>query len=128
MIIPHDQKIHRGGEDSADSHHRMLVVSDGVGSWARRGVNPGLFSKELTRSILEEVVSSDDGAKKSAKELLAIGCQRASRIHQGTATVVVLRLLDDMRLESANLGDSGYALFHVDHEADTLEMYYRSNI
>lgn len=42
--------------------------------------------------------------------------------------MVVLRLLDDMRLESANLGDSGYALFHVDSESDTLEMYYRSHV
>ena len=119
MIIPHDQKKHRGGEDSADSHHRMLVISDGVGSWATRGINPGLFSRLLTRSILEEV-SSGAGSNKSAKELLAIGCNRAGLMHQGTATVVVLRLLDDMRLESANLGDSGYALFHVDSESGTL--------
>ena len=104
----------------------MLVVSDGVGGWAQRGINPGLFSRLLTRSILEEV-SSSAGSEKSAKELLALGCDSAG-LHLGTATVVVLRLLDDMRLESANLGDSGYALFHVDSDSDTLEMYYRSHV
>ena len=37
----------------------------------------------------------------------------------GTSTAVVLRLLNGMKIEGANLGDSGYALFHVD-EDDTL--------
>ena len=43
----------------------------------------------------------------------------------GTSTAVVIRLLDSMRMEGANLGDSGYALFHVD-EDDTLQMYFKS--
>ena len=53
MIIPHDTKLHRGGEDAADSSDTVLAVADGVGGWARSGVNPGLFSMELTRLAIE---------------------------------------------------------------------------
>ena len=53
MIIPHDDKKHRGGEDAADSCDTLLTVADGVGSWISRGVNPGLFSGDLTKRIVE---------------------------------------------------------------------------
>ena len=42
----------------------------------------------------------------------------------GSATVVALKLLEDFTMQTANLGDSGYALFHVMPD-DTLQMYYR---
>ena len=51
IIIPHDDKIHRGGEDSAHATDTMITVADGVGGWERHGVSPGLFSKLLTRTI-----------------------------------------------------------------------------
>lgn len=53
VIIPHDDKLYRGGEDSADSSETILAISDGVGGWAKSGVNPGLLSAEFTRSVLE---------------------------------------------------------------------------
>ena len=53
VIIPHDDKIHRGGEDAAASSDTVLTVADGVGGWALKGINPGLFSNELTSSIIE---------------------------------------------------------------------------
>ena len=53
VIIPHDEKKHRGGEDAADSNDYVLAVADGVGGWANRGVNPGLYSAELTRSVIQ---------------------------------------------------------------------------
>lgn len=51
VIIPHDDKISRGGEDSAHVCDTLITVADGVGGWARSGVNPGFFSKTLTRGI-----------------------------------------------------------------------------
>lgn len=38
--------------------------------------------------------------------------------------MVALKLLEDFTMQTANLGDSGYALFHVLPD-DTLQMYYR---
>jgi protein phosphatase PTC7 len=51
VIIPHDDKIHRGGEDSAHVCDTLITVADGVGGWANSGVDPGFFSKKLTRGI-----------------------------------------------------------------------------
>lgn len=53
-------------------------------------------------------------------------CLGASHAYKGTATVTVLRLIEKMRIDAANLGDSGYALFHVNAEDDTLEPYFIS--
>jgi len=71
VIIPHDDKLHRGGEDAADSSDNILVVADGVGGWADRGVNPGIFSGYLTRYLVDQ--SQDDPAMEP-KDLLIAAC------------------------------------------------------
>ena len=110
VIIPKDKSIEKGGEDSADSSDGMLAVADGVGGWASRGVDSGIFSREVTKTILNGW-NSDKSL--SAKELLLYGCNVATQLHTGSSTAVVLKLVDQMQLESANLGDSGFALFRV---------------
>jgi serine/threonine protein phosphatase PrpC len=58
--VPHDEKIHRGGEDSAHVCDTLITVADGVGGWERHGVNPGLFSKSLTRGIKDIHLSNPE--------------------------------------------------------------------
>ena len=77
VIIPHDDKIHRGGEDSADSTDTVLAVADGVGGWATKGINPGLFSAELTRSVIGNSIEFPD---MSAHELGFTACYAASTL------------------------------------------------
>ena len=43
--IPHDSKVDKGGEDAWVASSNLLVVADGVGGWANRGIDSGLFSK-----------------------------------------------------------------------------------
>ena len=45
----------------------MLAVADGVGDWAKKGIDPGLFSKELTKSVLEAHMNNEN---MTAKELV----------------------------------------------------------
>ena len=78
VIIPHDSKLTKGGEDSADSNDTLIVVSDGVGGGTAHGFNPGLFSKELTRSALE---SHEQDPKIIAVDLIASGCTQAGEKH-----------------------------------------------
>jgi len=52
IIIPHDEKKYRGGEDAAASNQYMLVVADGVGGWGQHGIDPGKFSKSLVKHVL----------------------------------------------------------------------------
>lgn len=93
-----------------------------MGGWALRGINPGLYSERLTTSILEFHEADHEW---TTKRLLFEGCKQAASEYEGTATVVTLKLLEGMEIQAANLGDSGYALFHV-MEDDTLQMYHRS--
>lgn len=33
-MIPHPEKVHKGGEDALFADKKILVVADGVGGWA----------------------------------------------------------------------------------------------
>ena len=37
----------RGGEDALYADKDLLIVSDGVGGWADRGINPGNWARAL---------------------------------------------------------------------------------
>lgn len=49
--IPHHSKRDKGGEDAWVANEKLLVVADGVGGWARHGIDSGLFSKQLVHNI-----------------------------------------------------------------------------
>lgn len=49
--IPHDDKVYKGGEDAWLAQNNLLVVADGVGSWAKKGIDSGLFSKQMVTDI-----------------------------------------------------------------------------
>ena len=49
--IPHNTKREKGGEDAWVASSNLLVVADGVGGWARHGIDAGLFSKQLVHNI-----------------------------------------------------------------------------
>ena len=48
-MIPHKDKAHKGGEDafSCSVDGLMFCLADGVGGWAKKGIDAGLYSKEL---------------------------------------------------------------------------------
>ena len=52
-IIPHPDKIEKGGEDALVVRKDLLSVADGVGGWADKGVDSGLYSKQLVKNIAE---------------------------------------------------------------------------
>jgi protein phosphatase PTC7 len=110
VIIPHDDKRHRGGEDAAAACDTMLVVADGVGGWASRGVDPGLYSKLLVKTIVE---LHEKGAKKSLVELVETANEMAAANHLGTATCTVLQLTAPDTVRTLNIGDSGYGIYRV---------------
>jgi protein phosphatase PTC7 len=122
IIIPHDDKKFRGGEDSASTSNHMLIVADGVGGWASKGINPGLYSSLLTKTILNKFLATlsskihmtiDDpkhNNKNYLTELVHESNHEAADKHLGSATCTVLRLLNSNLLETLNVGDSGYSI------------------
>jgi hypothetical protein len=50
--IPHHEKAYRGGEDAWICTESLIAVADGVGGWNRKGVDPGIFARELCSHVL----------------------------------------------------------------------------
>jgi len=46
-MIPHPEKVAKGGEDACYVDEGILIVADGVGGWASRGVDPAIYSNKL---------------------------------------------------------------------------------
>ncbi|KAG7370522.1 stage II sporulation protein E SpoIIE [Nitzschia inconspicua] len=126
VIIPHDAKKFRGGEDAAATTDQLLVVADGVGGWANRGVNPGLYSRLLTKTIVElfEQENRDSNNKNKKKNdnntplqnddflvnIVDKANHHAAEQHLGSATCTVVQLVGPNQLKTLNIGDSGYSI------------------
>ena len=137
VIIPHDSKLHRGGEDSATTSPNLLVVADGVGGWASRGVNPGLFSRMLTTRIVE-LFSDSETPPTTPQQLSQIIHQaniETGRQHLGSATCTAVMISSspsspsttttqatsskiEIEIQTLNIGDSGYSI-HRKHPNTT---------
>lgn len=46
-MIPHPEKIAKGGEDACFANEYILSAADGVGGWADSGVDPAIYSRKL---------------------------------------------------------------------------------
>jgi len=135
VVIPHDEKKFRGGEDGVSTNDHILVVADGVGGWANEGVNPGLYSRKLTTTIttkyaalmrhhndnnnnVNDNVNDNNNSNKNndinsmfdLKALVHEANHEAAAAHLGSATCTVVRLKDAHTLETLNIGDSGYSM------------------
>jgi protein phosphatase PTC7 len=131
VIIPHDQKKFRGGEDAAATSDRILVVADGVGGWANKGVNPGLYSRLLSKTIVElfEERSSQDGANNDDKflmELVHEANHHAADQHLGSATCTTVQLTGPNTLKTLNIGDSGYSIHRRRRDKDEWQVVFAS--
>ena len=108
VIIPHDEKKHRGGEDAAGASDTILVVADGVGGWAKHKVNPGLYSKLLTETIIQLAPKNQ-----SLLELVHEANWIAASKHLGSATCTVLKVSGKSTISALNIGDSGYSIHRI---------------
>ena len=45
-MLPHPDKLFKGGEDYLYQHPQMLIIADGVGGWSEYGIDPGQYSYE----------------------------------------------------------------------------------
>jgi len=69
VIIPKDPALKKGGigEDSADSADTIITVADGVGAWTKKGIDSGIFSRYVTKTIVEKHEQAPDT---NARDLL----------------------------------------------------------
>lgn len=108
VIIPHDEKKHRGGEDAAATSAQFLVVADGVGGWAKHDVNPGLYSRLLTTKVVE--LGTGILSKAPLQQIVHKANWMAADQHLGSATCTTLKLTGPNEITALNIGDSGYSI------------------
>ena len=114
-LMPHPEKAHKGGEDAAFGTPNAVGVADGVGGWASRGVDPGLYSKGLMRSAEKQALAKPAPHTPTPTELLRAAyddVEQQQVLGSTTAIVVTLESMakDKASIHVANLGDSGVML------------------
>ncbi|GAB2274276.1 hypothetical protein Dimus_009042 [Dionaea muscipula] len=105
-LIPHPNKVERGGEDAffvSSWKGGVIGVADGVSGWAERNVDPALFSRELVSNVSSFV--DDEEVSYDPQALLRKA--HAATVSVGSATVIVAMLERSGTLRIATVGDCG---------------------
>ncbi|KAF5732721.1 putative Phosphatase 2C 55 [Tripterygium wilfordii] len=108
--LPKDNPSKPRGEDA---HFLWLKkntmgVADGVGGWAKKGIDAGEYARELMRNSLTAVLNEPQGAVDPKRVLNSAFLNTKER---GSSTACILTLRDDNHLHCANVGDSGFMVF-----------------
>lgn len=113
FYIPKDtvQKPQAQGEDAHFIHEEKntIGVADGVGSWAKYGVDAGEYARQLMRNALIAIHNQrpPNGVVK-LREALEEAFQKTMALGSSTACIVTFK---DYYLHSINVGDSGFMIF-----------------
>lgn len=112
-MIPHPEKRAKGGEDAAYVDDGILVVADGVGGWASRGVDPAIYSKKLVLNVQNLWKGDKERFRFNPKELIIQATRPLDVL--GSSTLVICTLSqENPMLYSAYMGDSGYMIFRAE--------------
>ena len=126
VLLPHPDKAATGGEDAAFCGDSVFGVFDGVGGWAKRGVDAGAFSRRLAASTQDQLTRQP---KLDLDAALDRGLRDVTVL--GSCTACLVRI--DRRqgvLSALNLGDSGWRLLRPDgrklrvEAASTAQQHY----
>jgi protein phosphatase PTC7 len=109
--IPHDDKRYKGGEDTyfISSSGNQFGVFDGVGGWAKKGVDPRDYSLSLSKGCRQGV---DGEGLTDPLQILTYGYDKSKGI-KGSSTAVVVSI-DGSKLSGINVGDSAYIVLRDD--------------
>jgi len=106
-LIPHDDKLDKGGEDAwfISNDLQTLGVFDGVGGWSTVGVDPRDYSISLSHHCK---VAVDEKALIHPLQVLRYGYDSSESI-VGSSTACIINISGNQFI-SANLGDSGFRI------------------
>nr|XP_023913253.1 probable protein phosphatase 2C 55 [Quercus suber] len=85
---------------------QTIGVADGVGGWAKLGVDPGEYARQLMINSLKAILMEPEG-KINLKRVLNQAFLDSNAIGSSTACIINLK---DHCLHVANVGDSGFML------------------
>nr|KJB53313.1 hypothetical protein B456_009G113300 [Gossypium raimondii] len=105
-LIPHPNKVERGGEDAffvSNFKGGVIAVADGVSGWAEQNVDPSLFSKE----IMANASSLVGNLEVNYDPQILIRKAHAATCSKGSATAIVAMLERNGTMKVASVGDCG---------------------
>ncbi|XP_019158809.1 PREDICTED: probable protein phosphatase 2C 55 [Ipomoea nil] len=110
FYIPKHNPAKPLGEDShfVCSEAQTIGVADGVGGWAKRGIDAGEYSRELMANAVLSVRHQRDTVR-CVDPMTALDEAYVDTKAQGSSTACILTLVDDC-VKAVNVGDSGFAV------------------
>lgn len=82
-------------------------MADGVGGWARHGIDSGLFSKQLVHDIKKIF---DENEAQELKNVLVDAVKSNNQTGSSTAVLAKFDTSRENYIKTTNLGDSGYTI------------------
>ncbi|KAF5218287.1 hypothetical protein ECC02_008787 [Trypanosoma cruzi] len=108
FAVPHPSKAKNGGEDAFLVHTSGIGVADGVGGYARIGVDPAVFTRNIMRFTRQALEKDQNRGTISALEALNYGfAETQKRGKPGGCPVSLVTLVDGRFASVLNLGDCG---------------------
>ncbi|ETV95557.1 hypothetical protein H310_10999 [Aphanomyces invadans] len=112
VSLPHPEK--KQGEDAAFCTPTTIGVADGVGGWARKGIDSGAYSRMLMASCEASTLTEPKARLTDAYNNTSV---------PGSSTACIVHI-DDAKLSTVNVGDSGFLLCR--QKADKWTLLYES--
>lgn len=127
--IPYYKKRDRGGEDAWLLTEELLAVADGVGGWNRKGVDPGIFARELCAHVWSDykklrVEEGKTCGEINLKTILIDAVAKTKAIGTSTFVMAFIERKEGI-LKTLNLGDSGFLIIRPKDNSD-FELIFRS--
>ncbi|RNF12140.1 protein phosphatase 2C [Trypanosoma conorhini] len=108
FAVPHPSKAKNGGEDAFFVHTSGIGVADGVGGYARVGIDPAVFTRNVMRFTRQALDKDQNGGTITALDALNYGFAEAQKKRQpGGCPVSLVTLVDGRFASVLNLGDCG---------------------
>jgi protein phosphatase PTC7 len=111
FYLPKDNPLKPIGEDAyflcAEKH--AIGVADGVGGWAKKGVDSGEYARELMNNAFIAIHQQPDGVADPKRVLNEAFLNTEAK---GASTACIAMLKDNI-LHYINVGDSGFMIFRA---------------
>lgn len=107
LYLPKDNPKKPLGEDAHFIHelHQTIGVADGVGGWAQKGIDAGIYARELMKNSLIAI----DNGHVNPKRVLEEAYKNTNSKGSSTACIITLNS-EKSTIVVANVGDSGFFL------------------
>jgi protein phosphatase PTC7 len=93
--LPHPDKVATGGEDAhfICADEQVIGVADGVGGWKKRGVDAGVYARELVFNLVRRIKKKP---KRSLNPLMVLKKAHSKTNAKGSSTACIIALNDNV--------------------------------